>query len=282
MAEFFTHLDEFLSYFDRSTLFWVAMVCTPLGLVFLQAGNNMMDRGRGGKLTEQGAIYIGLGAMALVVGSAILVYLATGLPSEHCLLIGFGTMFSGYLAKSQIQKRAKKRRSMQQKIQAMEAQQRYQSWHQFVAEVDPKQFERFCAWIFFKSGYAVRHTGKSGDEGIDIELKKDGLFQVAQCKRYTDRAVSSPEVRDFYGAMVGARADHGHIMTTSKYTRDARKWVKGKAITLWDRDELEPWVQRWSGDRFDQPMEPVKECRYCGAGNRLEAHFCSKCGAPLA
>ena len=280
MARFFDSLDMVLAATETSMLLTIAFVTTPLGLLFWTAGNNMMDRGRGGKTSDQGASYIGLGALMLAVGPAIGVYLATRLPSEYCLMIGLGLMISSKLGLNQVEKQGSKKRRMAKAVRELQAQRDYESWQQFVQDVTPEGFEKFCAWIFFKSGFAVRHTGRSGDLGIDIELKKNSLFQVAQCKRFTDRAVTSAELRDFYGAMMNARADHGHVMTTSRYTKDAIKWARGKAITLWDRPELEPWVARWAG-RSEAVQEPVRVCGFCDSENRAEARFCSKCGGPL-
>lgn len=67
-------------------------------------------------------------------------------------------------------------------------------------------------------------TGRSGDGGIDGK----GIAQMAgvlsfhvvfQCKRYVG-SVTSAQVRDFRGAMVG-RADKGLLITTGRFTRDA-------------------------------------------------------------
>ena len=44
---------------------------------------------------------------------------------------------------------------------------------------------------------------------------------VFQCKRYQG-SVSSPQIRDFRGAMIG-RADKGLFVTTGTFTRDAIK-----------------------------------------------------------
>jgi len=280
MGELFHVIDLWLASADRSMLLTIATVTTPLGILFWRAGNNMMDRGRGGKTSEQGASYIGLGALALAVGPAIGYYLATGLPSIQCLLLGLGSVITSALGYKGIAGGLARRNKVKAKVQDLQAQRDYESWQQFVQEITPEGFEKFCAWIFFKSGFAVRHTGRAGDLGIDIELKKDKLFQVAQCKRYTDRAVTSAELRDFYGAMMNSRADHGHMMTTSRYTKDAIKWARGKAITLWDRPELEPWVVRWAG-RSEKAPDPVRVCPFCDSENRAEAKFCSSCGGPL-
>ncbi len=91
----------------------------------------------------------------------------------------------------------------------------------------PEGFERLCQRLLRESGFEkVTVTGRSGDGGIDghgiLQVNPFLSFKVLfQCKRYT-RSVSSPQVRDFRGAMMG-RADKGIIITTGTFTPDAQK-----------------------------------------------------------
>lgn len=91
----------------------------------------------------------------------------------------------------------------------------------------PDAFERLCQRLLRESGFIqVEVTGRSGDGGIDgrgvVKLGQIISFHVHfQCKRYKD-SVSSSQIRDFRGAMVG-RADKGIFMTTGSFTRDARQ-----------------------------------------------------------
>jgi restriction system protein len=67
-------------------------------------------------------------------------------------------------------------------------------------------------------------TGRSGDGGIDGKgiARMAGVLSfhvVFQCKRYVG-TVSSGQVRDFRGAMVG-RAEKGLLITTGRFSRDA-------------------------------------------------------------
>jgi restriction system protein len=91
----------------------------------------------------------------------------------------------------------------------------------------PDGFERICQRLLRESGFKkVIVTGKSGDGGIDgegiLEINPLMSFKVLfQSKRYQG-SVSSSQVRDFRGAMTG-RADKGIIMTTGRFTQDAKK-----------------------------------------------------------
>lgn len=108
----------------------------------------------------------------------------------------------------------------------------------------PDAFERLCQRVLRESGFTkVEVTGKSGDGGIDgngvLRMKLVSFQVLFQCKRWKD-TVGSSVVRDFRGAMVG-RADKGLIMTTGRFTAEARREATrdgAPAIDLVDGDDL--------------------------------------------
>ncbi|TGL28154.1 restriction endonuclease [Leptospira koniambonensis] len=104
-------------------------------------------------------------------------------------------------------------------------------------QMKPDAFERLCQRILRESGFVnVEITGRSGDGGIDGRgvVRLGGLlsFHVYfQCKRYKD-VVNPSVVRDFRGAMSG-RADKGLIITTGRFTPEAkREALRDGAIPL--------------------------------------------------
>jgi len=109
----------------------------------------------------------------------------------------------------------------------------------------PSGFERICQRLLRESGFTqVKVTGKSGDGGIDgygvMELNPLLSFKVLfQSKRYKE-VVTTEKVRDFRGAMAG-RADKGIIITTGRFTQDA----KNEAV----RDGVPP-IELVDGDKL--------------------------------
>lgn len=91
----------------------------------------------------------------------------------------------------------------------------------------PSGFERFCQRLLREAGFQnVEVTGRAGDGGIDgmgvLRVNTLVSFKVLfQCKRFRGTVVPS-QVRDFRGAMMG-RADKGIMLTTGRFTADARK-----------------------------------------------------------
>ncbi|MCW3109478.1 MAG: restriction endonuclease [Segetibacter sp.] len=88
-------------------------------------------------------------------------------------------------------------------------------------------FEKICKRLLTEIGiHDIVITGRSGDQGIDgsglIKLNEVVNFNIVfQCKKYKE-AVSPHHVRDFRGAMQG-RADKGLILTTGRFTQEAKK-----------------------------------------------------------
>lgn len=119
---------------------------------------------------------------------------------------------------------------------------------QYIEELQslsPKGFEQVCQRMLRESGFVqVEVTGRSGDGGIDGRgiIKIGGLLSfhiIFQCKRYVG-SVSSQQIRDFRGAMVG-RADKGLFITTGTFTRDARQEATrdgAPPVDLIDGEEL--------------------------------------------
>lgn len=105
-------------------------------------------------------------------------------------------------------------------------------------------FERLCQRLLRESGFEqVKVTGKSGDGGIDgigiLQVNPFVSFDVLfQCKRYKG-SVSSSQIRDFRGAMLG-RADKGIILTTGSFTSGAKNEARRvpPPIELVDGDKL--------------------------------------------
>jgi len=119
-----------------------------------------------------------------------------------------------------------------------------------VQALPPEGFERLCQKLLRSIGLReVKVTGRSGDQGIDGHgiLALNDLVSVPvlfQCKRYQG-SVGPAAVRDFLGAMVG-RSNHGVILTTGHFTRDAQSEAKRDnhyMIQLVDADRLQELME---------------------------------------
>jgi len=118
-------------------------------------------------------------------------------------------------------------------------------YHILTKQLSPQGFERLIQRLLRESGFVqVEVTGRSGDGGIDGKgiAKVHGFMSfhvIFQCKKYQG-SVSSSEIRDFRGAMVG-RADKGLFITTGSFSPAAIKEATrdgAPPIDLVDGDQL--------------------------------------------
>ena len=70
-------------------------------------------------------------------------------------------------------------------------------------------FERELGTLYRHLGYQVALTAKSGDQGIDLILRKDGKTTVVQCKGYQS-PVGPAVARELFGSMIHFGAG-GHV-----------------------------------------------------------------------
>jgi restriction system protein len=112
----------------------------------------------------------------------------------------------------------------------------------------PAAFERLVVDLLHAMGYggmreaACRVVGGSGDMSIDGEVDQDrlGLETVyVQAKRWRG-AVTSPELMKFSGGLSKKHAGKGVFITASRFTDDAREYVKAlpHKIVLIDGKQL--------------------------------------------
>ncbi len=114
--------------------------------------------------------------------------------------------------------------------------------------MDPKEFEYAVADMLRAMDYKdVRVVGGSGDLAVDITAKRGKDKVVIQCKRYTGKKVTSPELQMFIGMMLTEyKATKGIYVTTSSFTQDAVELARRHGIELWDGDRLAEVISRLS------------------------------------
>ncbi|HVP54910.1 MAG TPA: restriction endonuclease [Candidatus Eisenbacteria bacterium] len=105
--------------------------------------------------------------------------------------------------------------------------------------LDDYEFEQFVAEAFRVMGYEVKTTPRGADEGVDIFLTGKDLpgLCVVQCKHWK-QAVGVVEIREFYGVMAHFKAVSGLYVCSTGVTEAAKKFLKGKAISLLRPTEL--------------------------------------------
>lgn len=92
-------------------------------------------------------------------------------------------------------------------------------------------FERDMATLCRRLGYSVETTPASGDEGVDLVLRRRGKKIVVQCKSHKS-PVGPAVVRELYGSMIASKADKAILACTGGFTSGVRNFAKGKPIEL--------------------------------------------------
>lgn len=96
-------------------------------------------------------------------------------------------------------------------------------------EITPRQFEELVCELFERKGYNVRLTRQTRDGGKDLIILSNSilgeLMIYAECKRYSQKhPVNVGLVRELYGTIEADKATAGIMVTTSYFSKDARKF----------------------------------------------------------
>ena len=120
----------------------------------------------------------------------------------------------------------------------------------------PRRFEELVAELLARDGMDVRLTQPTRDGGRDVLAVSRGpagqhLFLV-ECKRYSAaRPIGVDIVRALYGVVEQERATAGVLVTTSRFTADARAFAMPiqYRISLKEYSDLVGWISRSVGRR---------------------------------
>ena len=117
------------------------------------------------------------------------------------------------------------------------------------------EFERELGTLYGNLGYSVESTPRSGDQGIDLILRKNGKKTIVQCKRYKDPA--GPAVaRELLGSLVASSADNAILACTGGFTQGVKEFVRGKPIALLSTAELAKMGESIQYASKDGPNNP--------------------------
>lgn len=114
------------------------------------------------------------------------------------------------------------------------------------------QFEKELADLYRQRNYKVEFTPISGDDGIDLILKKGDKTVIVQCKRFKKPA-GPATVRELYGAFAASNANEAVLACTGGFTTGVYDFAEGKPIRLIGMPEL---IQMATGEMNEPPKAP--------------------------
>ncbi len=141
-----------------------------------------------------------------------------------------------------------------------------------------REFEMLVGEAYALQGYRVTETGGGGtDGGVDLVLTKGGEKFFVQCKQWKAYKVGVEVVRELYGVMAAKGATGGFVVTSGRFTDDAKAFADGRNVQLVDGSKLFAMIKQVKQSQATkqsttaapvQAKEPVAAqpaCPQCGS-----------------
>ena len=108
----------------------------------------------------------------------------------------------------------------------------------FTDDMDPYEYEHFCAAQFLKHGWdEAEATSGSADQGVDVVAKRGDEHLVGQCKVY-QKPVSNSAVQEVVAGMGYYGANVGVVISNAGYTNSAKQLAEANNIKLIHHSEI--------------------------------------------
>jgi len=128
-----------------------------------------------------------------------------------------------------------------------------------------QNFEFLLSEWFKKEGFNSEISGGGGpDGGVDIVLHKNGELFLVQCKHFKAWKVSVKTVRELYGVMAAQKAAGGYVVTSGRFTNEARAFAQDKNIELIDGRKLESILEAGKVQNISVATLNIKTCPRSG------------------
>jgi restriction system protein len=125
-------------------------------------------------------------------------------------------------------------------------------------DLSSRQFEHLTERLYYYMEYNTWLTAPTRDGGRDIIAKiNDGAkreFLLVESKRYTG-TVGVKRIRELYGVVNAEKANRGVLVTSGKFTRDAKKFADSNSIQLIDGDMFVRLLNEHLGADWTQKLD---------------------------
>jgi restriction system protein len=106
------------------------------------------------------------------------------------------------------------------------------------SQMSPEDYEHHCADVLRRSGWSAEVTGMSGDQGIDVLARRDGLSVAVQCKLLFSRPVGNKAVQEAHAAAGYVETSHAAVVSNAPFTRSAEALADKLGVLLLHHSEL--------------------------------------------
>ena len=161
-----------------------------------------------------------------------------------------------------------------------------------------QEFELLVGEAYRLQGYRVTEIGGGGpDGGVDLVLAKGSEKFFVQCKQWKAYKVGVATVRELYGVMAAKGATGGFVVTSGRFTADAKDFAQGRNIELIDGPRLFALIQQARQTQSQPATAPREAPRTTGtteaqagaaalepsvAAKAVSQPECPRCGAAMA
>ena len=104
-------------------------------------------------------------------------------------------------------------------------------------------FEEFMVEVYQTLGYKVEQTKKSGDQGIDLIIKKHFKKIGIQLKRYSG-SVGNSAVQEAVAGKKFYKLDKVCVLTNRYFTKSAIELAKANKVELLNRQDLKNLLEK--------------------------------------
>ncbi len=104
-----------------------------------------------------------------------------------------------------------------------------------------RRFEELCAAYFEEIGFKADLAGAGAGGGVAINLYEQGAKNasiIVQCRPWTAHRVGIKPVRELRGAMASGHVGEGVLVTSGKFTQEARDFASREGVSLIDGTDL--------------------------------------------
>ncbi|MEE9320222.1 MAG: restriction endonuclease [Granulosicoccus sp.] len=171
-----------------------------------------------------------------VIGYGALRFVLPALSFDHVLFQGLATATPAlalpffllflFLAVASAIKRYVKRKH---RIRLLDRQQGVAS----IRALSWQAFEQLVGEAYRRQGFTVLENARAGaDDGVDLELSRDGETTLVQCKRWRSNRIGVSIIREHLGVMVSRGISRGIVVCSGRFTKPAIVFARANHIEL--------------------------------------------------
>lgn len=102
-----------------------------------------------------------------------------------------------------------------------------------------KDFESLVGAGFRRRGFEVSERGLAlSNDGVDLVLKRNDARHLVQCRQWRAQPIGMHSLRALHGAIEAEKAAGGYVVTSGRFTREARIFAEGRHVELIDARNL--------------------------------------------